>query len=206
MQIANFISMALNKRSSNACHNKNRIVSRLWFWRVLQVLTLLPLFSGAYAQSPAPTEYQVKAAFLYNFAKFVEWPASSFSSETSPLQICVFGHDPFSQALHDITQNKSVGGRKLEVKSAPDIQQAKSCQVLFISASEETQVKQILEGLRATSVLTVGDTNGFIEQGGMINFVLENDRVRFEINRKAAEQAGLKISSKLLSVAKSVTL
>jgi hypothetical protein len=97
-----------------------------------------------------------------------------------------------------------VSGRKLQIDQLVDLQQARDCQIVFIASSEKAQLKEILEGLQGANVLTVGDTKGFAEQGGMINFVLENDRVQFEVNRKAAEQAGLKISSKLLSVAKLV--
>lgn len=173
--------------------------------RVLRVLGLAMLLIGAVrAQSPTAGEYQVKAAFLYNFAKFVEWPTSGFSDASSPLQICVFGRDPFGQALRDITNQKTVNGRKLEVNQVTDLQHARGCHILFIASSGETAVKQIVDGLRGAGVLTVGDSKGFTEQGGMINFVLENDRVQFEVNQKAAAQAGLKISSKLLSVAKLV--
>jgi hypothetical protein len=173
--------------------------------RVLWVLSLVMLLlSGAGAQTSTAGEYQVKAAFLYNFAKFVEWPASTFSDASAPLQICVFGRDPFGQTLRDITSEKTVQGRKLEINLVSDLPHARSCHILFIVASAETPVKQIVEGLRGAGVLTVGDSKGFTEQGGMINFVLENDRVQFEVNRTAAEKAGLKISSRLLSVAKSV--
>ena len=172
-------------------------------WKMLLIGVVLgSLAVGTQAQSAG--EYQVKAAFLYNFAKFVEWPQNSFSDASAPLRICVFGRDPFGQELRDLVSAKTVQGRKFEVDQVVDLQQARLCHVLFIASSEKTAVKRILEGLRGASVLTVGDTKGFAEQGGMINFVLENDRVQFEVNSKAAEQAGLKISSKLLSVAKLV--
>jgi hypothetical protein len=174
-------------------------------WRVLWLLGVVMLFlSGARAQSPTASEYQVKAAFLYNFAKFVEWPPGSFSDASAPLRICVFGRARFGQELRDITKEKTVNGRKLEINQVTDLQQARSCHILFIASLEKAAMKQTLEGLRGASVLTVGDTKAFTEQGGMINFVLENDRVEFEVNRKTAEGAGLKISSKLLSVAKLV--
>ena len=156
------------------------------------------------ATAQSASEYQVKAAFLYKFAKFVEWTPSAFRDAAAPLQICVFGRDPVGEELRSITHEKQVNGRKIEVRKVADFEQAKTCHILFIASSEKTQLKPILESLRATSVLTVGDTKGFVAQGGMINFVLENDRVEFEVNRKPADQAGLKISSKLLSVAKSV--
>ncbi len=169
---------------------------------VLAAMLLFPARAMGQPPSATATEYQVKAAFLYNFAKFVEWPPASFPSASAPLQICVLGRDPFGQELRDITQDKAVNGRRLEVQHVADTQQARSCHILFIALSEKTQLKPILDSLRGTSVLTVGDTKGFTERGGMINFVLDNDRVTFEVNQRAAEEAGLKISSKLLSVAK----
>jgi YfiR/HmsC-like len=168
------------------------------------VAVVLMLLSGTRAQSPTAGEYQIKAAFLYNFAKFVEWPPTSFSNASAPLRICVFGRDPFGQGLRDIVNGKTVNGRKLEVDYGVDLQEARSCHILFIASSEKPRLKQIVESLRGTAALTVSDTEGFAEQGGTINFVLENNRVQFEVNRKAAEDAGLKISSKLLSVAKLV--
>jgi len=173
--------------------------------RTLQVLGLVMLFlNGTHAQSPTAGEYEIKAAFLYNFAKFVEWPPSSFADASAPLRICVLGQDPFGEELRNITKDKTVNGRKLKVYPVLDLQVARTCHILFIASSETAQLKQILAGLRGSDALTVGDTKGFVQQGGMINFVLDKDRVQFEVNRKAAEQAGLQISSKLLSVAKLV--
>jgi YfiR/HmsC-like len=171
--------------------------------RLLELLILLCMVrQPALAQSA--TEYQVKAAFLYNFAKFVEWPSNGFRSATAPLQICILGQDPFGQGLRDIVGSKTVNGRKFEVDYLVDMQMARACHILFIASSEKARIKRILECMRGTVALTVSDTEGFAEQGGMIDFLLDNDRVLFEVNREAAEQAGLKISSKLLSVAKVV--
>jgi YfiR/HmsC-like len=174
-------------------------------WRVLSVLaTVMLLLGGMRAQTPTAGEYQVKAAFLYNFAKFVDWPASSFSDASAALRICVFGRNPFGEELRKITNEKTVNGHKLEVHDEVDLEHARSCHILFIPSPGEARMKEIVEALRGASVLTVGNTKGFAERGGMINFVLENDRVQFEVNRKAAEESGLKISSKLLSVARMV--
>jgi hypothetical protein len=175
--------------------------SRHFLWVLGAVVLLL---SRAPAQSPAAGEYQVKAAFLYNFAKFVEWPPGGFSDASAPLRICVLGQDPFGQELRNITNEKTVNGRKLQIDQMVDVHLARTCHILFIASSEKTQLNRILEGVRGSYVLTVGDTKGFAELGGMINFVLEKNRVQFEVNHKAAEQAGLKISSKLLNVAKLV--
>jgi uncharacterized protein DUF4154 len=183
----------------------SKIAGRPGSRRVLWVFGMAALFlSSIYAQSPPTGEYQVKAAFLFNFAKFVEWPSSSFSDASAPLRICVLGRDPFGEELRNIIKDKTVNGRRLEVDQGIDLQAARTCHILFIASSEKAELKRVFEVLRGTDALTVGDSKGFVEQGGMINFVLENNRVQFEVNRKAAEQVGLKISSKLLSVAKLV--
>jgi hypothetical protein len=189
-----------------ASHTPAQIMEIPDLWRVAWAVCVVVLFlSSAQAQSQTAGEYQIKAAFLYNFAKFVEWPASDFADASGPLRICVFGQNPFGQQLREITSEKVVNGHKLQIMPLADLQLARTCHILFIASSEKAQLKRILEDLKGSSALTVGDSEGFVEQGGMINFVLENERVRFEVNHKAAEQAGLKISSKLLNVARSVT-
>jgi hypothetical protein len=182
---------------------KMRRAIALGCWRTVKILILLAMVRPTAAAQSA-SEYQVKAAFLYNFAKFVEWPPSGFRDATAPLQICILGRDPFGQGLRDLVSTKTVNGRKLEIDYIVDAQLARACHILFIASSERARLKQILESMQGTIALTVGDTEGFAEQGGMINFLLDNDRVLFEVNRNAAERAGLKISSKLLSVAKAV--
>jgi hypothetical protein len=175
---------------------------RVGLWCCLTAAILCSLSVGMQAQ--AAGEYQVKAAFLYNFAKFVAWPASSFSDASAPLRICVLGQDPFGQELRNITNEKTVNGRKLQIDQLVDPPLARTCHILFIASSEKTQLKRIFETLRGTNVLTVGDTKDFAELGGIINFVMQENLVRFEVNQRAAEHAGLTISAKLLSVAKLV--
>ncbi len=179
------------------------VLSPKWILWLLGIVSLS--FISARAQTPTAGEYQVKAAFLYNFARFIEWPPSSFADASAPLRICILGQDPFGQELRDIANEKTVNGHKLQVTQLADLRVARTCHILFIASSEKAQLKQTFEGLQGAYVLTVGDSKGFVEKGGMINFVLENDRVRFEVNHRAAEQAGLKVSSKLLNIAKSVT-
>jgi len=171
--------------------------TRLAAWTVLFSLSVVALAQSA-------TEYQVKAAFLFNFAKFVEWPADAFLSADAPLQICVLGQDPFGRDFEQVIEDKTVNGHRLEIIHPLGVPQAKACQILFIPTSEKSQMRQILQGLRGSSVLTVGDTDGFAKMGGVINFVLDDGRVRFEINLKAAEQSHLKLSARLLTVAKLV--
>lgn len=156
----------------------------------------------AVARAESATEYQVKAAFLFNFAKFVEWPADAFTSADAPLQICVLGQDPFGHDFEQLIEEKAVNSHRLEVIHPSGVPQAKACQVIFVASSDKQQVREILRGLRGASVLTVGDTPGFAKMGGIINFVLDDNRVRFEINVKAAERAHLKLSARLLTVAK----
>jgi hypothetical protein len=169
-----------------------------------QVLILiLPPPSGGYghAQEFRPTEYQVKAAFLFNFAKFVEWPPRAFASGTSPLVIGVLGENPFHEDLAQTIRNKTIDNHRLEITEIRSLAQATNCHMLFISTSEKERLPEIFKSLKGARVLTVGETDRFIAAGGMINFVLQGTKIRFQINREAATSAGLRISSKLMSLA-----
>jgi hypothetical protein len=145
-------------------------------------------------------EYRVKAAFLYNFAKFVEWPPETFQSPTDPLVICTLGYDPYRRALEETVRDKTIQGRTFSVRQVSDVEQANTCQIFFVSAAESKRAAAMLPRLKTTGVLTVGEAEGFAASGGVINFKTENGRVRFEINVTAAERAKLRISSKLLSL------
>ena len=147
-----------------------------------------------------PSEYQVKAAFLYNFVKFVEWPATPAVQE-GPIEICVLGKDPFGGALERVVEGKTVNDRPLVIRRIGEIAAARSCQVLFVSASEAGRVSVIIKAVRGWNVLTVSEIERFSERGGIITFLMEGQRVRFRINPKMAASAGLKISSKLLQLA-----
>lgn len=153
------------------------------------------------AADEAP-EYQVKAAFLLNFTKFAEWPAAAFSAPDAPIEICVLGEDPFGTALDRIVAGEVVNGRKVIARRIKQAPSPKSCQVVFAGRSEKELLK-ITAGM-GPGVLTVGEGGDFVRGGGMIAFVIENRRVRFEINQTAAQNAGIKLSSRLLNVAKSV--
>lgn len=160
--------------------------------------------TGALAQSREASEYQVKAAFLYNFAKFVEWPPDAARDSSDPITICIIGQDPFGTVLDEVVRGKTVSGHRLVIRRSKPGQSWKGCQIAFISFSEGKDLPSILESSKRSGVLTVGETEGFAQRGGMINFVVEQERVHFEVNVEAAERAGLKISSKLLSLAKIV--
>ena len=149
----------------------------------------------------APTEYQVKAAFLYNFARFVEWPPRAFSSATAPLGVCVLGEDPFGDALDRAVLGKSLSDRTLMVRRGKKLQELGGCEILFISASERGRLPEIFDDLRTAPVLTVGESENFAARGGGVQFTLEDNHVHFIINVDATERAGLKLSSKLLSLA-----
>lgn len=148
----------------------------------------------------ARNEYEVKAAFLYNFAKFAEWPPEAFSSEAGVLKICVLGQDPFGGYFDRLIAGKTINNRKLELEHISDIDHAKRCQILYVPSTEKQQ-KQILQSLMGERVLTVGDSGGFAQSGGVINFLLQDSRVRFDINVDAVSRSGVKLSAKLLSLA-----
>lgn len=164
-------------------------------------LSLLSLLSGA-VRAQTSNEYQVKAAFLYNFAKFVDWPGNAFANNNAPLVIGVIGDDPFGAALDQAINGKRINGRALGVSRLKWGQDLRSCHILFISSSERKRLPQIIQSLKGSSVLTVGDMDQFYQQGGIINFLLEANKVKFEINSWGADQARLRISSKLLALAK----
>jgi hypothetical protein len=171
---------------------------------VLRILLILaaPVFTqeqNSNASGRQPSEYDVKAAYLLNFIKFVQWPSSA-ESPNRPFGICIVGDDPFGATLDHIVEGEQVNDRRLEVRRGR--QQPGSCEVLFVSKS----VKEVPEVLREAGrgALTVGETDDFLREGGIISFVIENRRVRFVVNQKAATNAGLQLSSRLLNVARSV--
>jgi hypothetical protein len=154
-------------------------------------------------QDALPSEYQMKAAYLYNFAKFVEWPATALPADDSPLIIGVLGDDPFDGFLDSTVRNRRIGGHPLEVRRIKKLQEAKACQILFISGSEKKRWPEISAALAGGAVLTVSENwDGFTADGGMIYLFMEGSRVRFDINNDAARRDGLKISSKLLLLRK----
>jgi hypothetical protein len=158
----------------------------------------------AFSQKEESAEYPVKLAFLYNFTKFVEWPPESYRDPSAPLLICIVGHDPFSQVLEGELRTRNVGGHPVEVRTLKPNDRLSLCQIVFVPATEKQHADKIVSGLKGSSTLTVGETDGFAVQGGIINLTVEANKVHFEVNRLAAERAGLKISSRLLSIAKLV--
>lgn len=158
---------------------------------------------GALAEERTSDEYQVKAAYLLNFAKFVEWPPGVFSSPDAPITLCVLGKSPFGSML-DAIQGKIVNGRKVLVSLSMDVQNVKACHLLFIGASEEASLPFILKELKNTKILVTGDMQRFAQRGGVIGFVIRDMKIGFEINVDAARRSGITISSRLLSLARVV--
>jgi hypothetical protein len=167
-------------------------------------LSTLVGFPSAQAQQAKPNEYDVKATYLYNFSRFVEWPAGGLQARSESFAICVLGEDPFGGALKATVAQETVAGRSVVTKQVPAAQDAVTCRVLFISSSEDKRLKEILASLGTASVLTVSDLPKFTQRGGMVQFVLEGNKVRFEVNSAIAQRAGLTLSSELLKVAVNV--
>ncbi len=171
---------------------------------ILMIGWLLCVAAGpAGAQTPA-TEYQIKAAFLYNFAKFIEWPASAHVSDADVFTIGILGPDPFGSDIA-VIEGKPVKDKPLRIVRGSTLDELKGCQVLFIGATAAAELEQIVKQLKSKPVLTVGESMGFARQGGMVQLMTVENKVRFEINAEVAEQAGLKISSHLLRLAKIVS-
>jgi hypothetical protein len=158
------------------------------------------LAAGAPRNPEEAVEYSLKSAFLFNFTKFVDWPADAFPDEKSPFQLCVLGEDPFGGSLDTVVANESVNGRPIAVRRLAHGADPKACQILFLGRAERQP--EVLSGLRGSPVLTVGESDRFLAEGGLISFFLEAHRVRFEINLQNVERTRLKISSKLLRLAK----
>lgn len=167
---------------------------------LLSALTL----GAACAQDAKPTEYQVKAAYLDNFGRFVGWPASVKAAGENSFEICVLGRDPFGQVLDGTLAGEVIDGKETVARRISKPQDALSCRILFVSSSEAGQLKEILAALGTRGVLTVSDMPQFTRNGGMVQFVLDGNRVRFEVNLTIAERAGLTLSSQLLRLATNV--
>ncbi len=160
--------------------------------------------TGLFAQQPKPSEYQVKATYLYNFARFVTWPVKFASSKDNSFAVCVLGPDPFGSALDSTFAGESLDSKPVVIRRISKPQDAADCRILFISSMEENHLQEILAARDEAGALTVSDMPGFAQRGGMIQFVLNGDRIRFEINLASAKSARLVLSSELLKVASTV--
>lgn len=160
------------------------------------VLAVATLFSAS-AFALASSEYQLKAVFLFNFAQFVEWPATAFAEPTSSLHICIAGDDPFGPELEAVMQGESIGGRPISIQRLANVQGTENCHLVYVNQPEQ-QLRETLQQLQGKPVLTVGETQAFTAFGGMIRFDMEGKKIRLAINPKAADAAQLRLSSKLL--------
>jgi hypothetical protein len=177
--------------------------------KVLNLFVMLVLFIAIQvrstdAQQQKLGEYEVKAAFMYNFMKFIEWPDNAFPDNHVTMNLCILGKDSFGSTLDSAVQGETINNKKIVIKRLNDTHSLEKCHVLFISGSEQEHLTQILKTLNGLNILTVGDTKGFAQQGVVINFYIEENKVRFEINQDAVNRSRLKISSRLLNLAKIV--
>lgn len=182
-------------------HKKMFKVYRLLI--IIAVCGCIVNISHATAESELSREYKIKAVLIYRFTKFIEWTPESFSDNQDPLILSIIGNDPFSKSI-DALHGKNVKGRKLLVKRITGIEDIDKSHILFIAQSEKERLTEILQTTRELCVLTIGDMEGFSNQGGIINFFMVENTVRFEINVAAAQEAGLEIRPSLLNLAKVV--
>jgi len=163
------------------------------------LLFILLMLGAAVCVGQSAEEYEVKAAFIYNFTKFVEWPPAA---DSASFAICILGDDPFQSALDRLTSGKLAGGRPIQVRRLKDGADGKQCQIVFVGASERTKASRLVESVRGSSVLTVGESAEFLRIGGMVFLSMDDNHVSVVINPAATEAAGLKVSAKLMTLAK----
>jgi len=179
-------------------------MQRRMLWRG-SFLMAAGLFIARIGVAATGAEYQVKAAFIYKFATYVRWPATTGVDVNTPFVIGVLGKDPFGSALSEVVRGQSVQGRVIVIRNIGRPEEALRCDLVFVSSSERSNLQQILAALRGVPVLTVSDVDQFAEQGGMIGLVTtEDDHIRFSINKAAIERPGLRASSQLLQLARIV--
>ncbi len=203
MNAKNSISRNLRRRLAAPC-----VLACVGFW--------LACGPASAAENSNSKEYQVKAAYLYHFTEFINWPTNILTAPEAPIVIGILGEDPFGVMLDELVSNAVVRGHPLVIKRLKPGDDLQNCQMLYISHDAQAQMPALLQKLKGSAVLTVGDSSGFAEQGGMVNFVIVEEKkvvddktivqekVKLEINPEAAEQAGLQISSKLLKLARIV--
>jgi hypothetical protein len=183
--------------------------------RLRAAIAIVPLLLAAVMlnaqETSGSSEYLIKAGFIYNFANLVQWPASSFAQPDSPIVIVILGEDHFGSTLDHVLDGKKVNSRPFVIKRAKSIAELqrvlgpqKDCQILYVSSSEMPRLGDAIQMLKGAPVLTIGETAGFAKNGGIINLVLEDNKVRFEVNVRAAKDADLNISSRLLALARIV--
>ena len=172
----------------------------------LALFCLVSIVGHASAADPQPlSESQIKAGFVFNFTRFVDWPSSAFATPASPFLVCILGAAPIAALLAETAAGKEVSGRRLTIKSKKPTDELRGCQVLYLGAIEERQEILVLEIVNGSNALTVSEIHGFAPAGGMIGFVVQENKVKLEINLEATKHAGLKVSSKLIAVSRLVS-
>lgn len=190
---------------SRRCILRDQAICRVlghhrWLTAVALAWGLLGI-PGALAQSAKPTDYDVKAVYLYNFGRFVEWPEKVDATKRGSFTVCILGQDPFGPSLDTTIAGETIEGKTIVAKRISSPQESGDCQILFLSLAETSRLNKIIADLNKKAVLTVSDMPQFVKSGGMIQFVLEGKKVRFEVNLTATQHAGLTLSSELLKVA-----
>ncbi len=173
-------------------------------WLASIALFLLAAVAPLSGQTSRAREYQIKAGFIFNFVQFVEWPTSAFPTADAPIRIGLLGDDPFNGGLDATVQGEKIKGRSIVVERGNRLAELAGCHVIFVGSSQRTQTATIVAALAGQPVFTVGDMPKFAEQGGILNFYLEGQKLRFEINRAAAQRSGLRLRSQLLALARLV--
>ena len=175
---------------------------------IISLLSTMALRSHAEGlESSDSSEYLIKAGFIYNFAKLVEWPTTAFAQADSPIVIGILGDDPFGATLDRIVADKKINGRGFAVKRlkwTKELKDLRDCNILFVSSSEKEHMDGVVDAIKWLPILTIGDVPGFARRGGIMNFTLEDNKIRFEVNVEAAKRADLTISSRLLTLARIV--
>jgi hypothetical protein len=166
------------------------------------LLSIAPLADAAGQPRQPPTEQEVKAVFLFHFTRFVTWPPNVLADRERPFAICIFGDDPFAETLEAVVAGERVEGKPIRIVRSVSASQAPSCQLLYVTESREGPVRSLLDRLAAAPVLTVGESEQFLDHGGMVRFVTRRNRVQLEIDPDTTARAGLKVSSRLLSLAR----
>ncbi len=198
--------MTTGHKSFAGCGSNNLLPANIIWRRFVRTLALAAVLSVCmgFAAEPVSKEYQLKAAFIYNFTKFVDWPAQRSGSKDLPFTIGVFGKNPFGDELNKLAQGRSVNGRPMIIKNITSTNEAVSVDLLFVSSGQEELLGKLLVAIQGAGVLTIGESKAFADHGGIINFVTEADKIRFEINLDEAERGGLKLRAQLLNLAKNV--
>ena len=201
MALLNFTEVRAGEWAERSAPRRRRVMG-LFFAAAIGSLAFS--VDAVRAQPPASKEYQIKAVFLFNFVQFAEWPESAFTSPDAPIRITVLGDNPFGGAFEAAVQGEKVRGRSLVIQRARNLREVSECHLLYVCPSEREAMGTIISAFETRPVLTVGDMPDFARRGGIINFYLEGQKVRFEINRAAAQRSGLKLSSQLLGLARIV--